>query len=201
MNWSTTQSIAATEPRDRLLDTATRLFLDDGIRAVGISRIIAEADVALMTLYRQFGGKDQLVAAAIEHWSAQWLQWLTDQVDSCGDDPDARFMALWKALDEWLASEGFRGSLVANAATELRGTPDHPAHQAITEHRRALRQFLEDLAKLTGVTDAATLAAQLHVLVEGAVATTVIDRRSADVSRIRGLAEVAVAASSEQWLR
>jgi AcrR family transcriptional regulator len=60
----TSQPTVATTPRDRLLDTATRLFMEEGIRAVGISRIIAEADVAFMTLYRQLGGKDELVAAA-----------------------------------------------------------------------------------------------------------------------------------------
>jgi AcrR family transcriptional regulator len=196
MSSTTSQPIVPTSPRDRLLDTATRLFLEDGIRAVGINRIIAEADVALMTLYRKFGGKDELVAAALEQWSTRWLQWLMEHIDGCGDDPEARFAALWDALEEWLASEEFRGSLVANAATELRGTPDHPAHQAITEHQIALRQLLEDLAKPAGAADSAALAAQLHVLVDGAVAVAVIDRQSADASSIRALADVALAASS-----
>ena len=56
----------ASRPRERILDAATRLFYDKGIQAVGVNRIIAEADVAPMTLYRQFGGKDELVAATIE---------------------------------------------------------------------------------------------------------------------------------------
>ncbi|HBD22433.1 MAG TPA: TetR/AcrR family transcriptional regulator, partial [Dietzia sp.] len=33
-------------PRERLLATATRLFSTDGIRAVGIDRILREAGVA-----------------------------------------------------------------------------------------------------------------------------------------------------------
>jgi AcrR family transcriptional regulator len=189
-------SMTTSKPRDRLLTTATRLFLNDGIQAVSINRIIAEADVAPMTLYRQFGGKDELVAAALEHWGAQWLQWLMDQLDSCGDDPAARFEGLWNALDEWLISEGFCGSLVANAATELRGKPHHPGHAAITEHRMALRQLLEDLAKLAGAADPAALADQLLVLIDGAVAAAVVDRRSAGARGVRALANAALAASS-----
>ena len=44
--------------------------LEEGIQAVGVAGIVGEADVAAMTLYRHFGGKDGLVAAAIERWSA-----------------------------------------------------------------------------------------------------------------------------------
>ena len=190
------QPIVPTTPRDRILDTATRLFLQDGIQAVGISRIIAEADVALMTLYRRFGGKDELVAAAVEQWSARWLQWLMYQLDSCGDDPHARLQGMWNALEEWLTSEEFHGSLVANAAIELRGQPHHPAHQAIIEHRTAMRWLLEDLAKLAGASDATGLAHQWQVVIEGTVAASILDGRSACTPSVRALADAALAASS-----
>ena len=52
--------------RRRLLDTATRLFYAEGIRAAGIDRIIAEAGVAKATFYNHFPSKDDLVLAYIE---------------------------------------------------------------------------------------------------------------------------------------
>jgi AcrR family transcriptional regulator len=182
-------------PRDRLLDSATRLFLEDGIRAVGITRIIADAGVALMTLYRQFDGKDDLVAAAVERWSVEWLEWLEGELDACGDDPPARLDGLWSALDGWLASGWFRGSLVINAAIELRGSRQHPAHAAIAEHQMALRQLLEALAISADATDPAALAAQLHVLVEGLLAAAIVERRSVDTPRVRALASLALSTS------
>jgi AcrR family transcriptional regulator len=192
----TSQSIVSSRPRDRILDTAVELFLQYGIGAVGISRLIAEADVALMTLYRQFGGKDNLVAAAVERWSTEWLKRLTNQLGDCANDPDDRFDRLWTALEDWLASKEFCGSLVAIAATELRGKPQHPAHQAIFEHRMAMRQLLEDLAKLADAPDPAALAAQLHVLVEGAVAVAIVDRQSGHAPSVRALASTALAKKS-----
>jgi AcrR family transcriptional regulator len=186
------QTLAPARPRDRILATATRLFLKEGIQAVGISRIIAEADVALMTVYRQFGGKDELVAAALEQWSDQRLHWLTDRLDQCGDDPQARFTGLWDAIEEWLDSEEFCGSLVANATAELRSKPHHPAHETIAAHRTAMRQLLENLAKLVGATDPAALAAQLHILVEGVE----MGGGPADAANVRALANAALAANS-----
>ena len=53
--------------RERILETADRLFYEEGVRAVGIDRIIAEADVAKMTLYTHFHSKDDLILAVLKH--------------------------------------------------------------------------------------------------------------------------------------
>jgi AcrR family transcriptional regulator len=188
--------MVSARPRDRILRTATELFRKEGIAAVGVNRIIGEADVAPMTLYRQFGSKDGLVAAALEHWGTQWLNFLADALDRSGDDPRARFDGLWEALEEWVAADGFRGSFIANGATELRSEPDHPAHAVIAAHRRALRQLLEDLAKAVCAYDTAVLAAQLQVLVDGAIAAAAVDRDPAAAGGARELARAAVAAAT-----
>ena len=78
---------APVKPRDRIVAAAVRLFLEEGIQAVGMARIIKEAGVAQMTPYRQFGGKEGVVVAAIEQWSSWWIGGLLEQVDRCGDDP------------------------------------------------------------------------------------------------------------------
>jgi AcrR family transcriptional regulator len=188
--------MVSARPRDRILTTATDLFRRQGIAAVGVNRIIREADVAPMTLYRQFVSKDGLVAASLEHWGTQWLQLLADALDRRGDDPRARLDGLWDALEEWVAADGFRGSFIANGAAELRGEPDHPAQTVIAAQRRALRQLLEDLAKAAGAYDAAVLAAQLQVLVDGAIAAAAVDRDPAATRAARELARAAVTAAS-----
>jgi AcrR family transcriptional regulator len=188
--------MVSARPRERILATATALFQAEGIGAVGVNRIIGQADVAPMTLYRQFGGKDALVAATIEQWSVAWLHRLADAMDRRGDDPSDRFDGLWDELDAWFAEDDFRGSFVANAATELRSEPDHPAQVKIVQHRQALRQLLEDLAKSAGAHDPTVLAAQLQVLVDGAISAAAVDRTPAAATGARTLARAAVKAAS-----
>ena len=182
-------------PRERILTTAIALFSAEGIGAVGVNRIIGQADVAPMTLYRQFGGKDALVAATLEQWSVQWLYRLSDAMDRRGDDPADRFDGLWDELEAWFAGD-FRGSFVANAATELRSEPDHPAQARIAQHRQALRQLLEDLAKAAGAYDPAVLAAQLQVLVDGAISAASVDHDPAAATGARALAKAAITRAS-----
>ena len=181
-------------PRERLLTTATTLLDKEGIQSVGINRLIAEAGVALMTLYRQFGDKDTLVAASLEHWSTDWLQWLTDRLNGYGDDPEARFNGLFDALGEWFMSDSFHGSFIASAAVELRGEPDHPAHRVIDGHRLAVRQLLEDLATSTGAESPSDLATQLQVLIDGAIAMASFDPSLEPAEEARKLALSARAA-------
>jgi AcrR family transcriptional regulator len=184
------------KPRERILDAATRLFYQKGIEVVGVNPVIDEADVAPMTLYRQFVSKDRLVAAALEQWSTNWLHSINDRIDRAGDDPQRRFDALWDALEDWFASDGFRGSFVTNAAIELRSKPDHPAHKVVLAHRMAVDHLLEDLAKLAGASDPANLAAQLQVLLDGAITVAAADRRPGVAADVRALATTALAAAS-----
>lgn len=184
------------KPRDRILDAATRLFSQKGIEVVGVNPVIDEADVAPMTLYRQFVSKDRLVAAALEQWSANWLHMVNDRIDRAGDDPRRRFDALWDALEDWFASDGFRGSFVTNAAIELRSKPDHPAHKVILAHRMAMHHLLEDLAKQAGAADPEHLATQLQVLVDGAITVAAADRRPGVAAEVRSLATTALAAAA-----
>ena len=52
--------------RDRILNTALRLFYRDGVRATGIDRIIAESGVAKMSFYRHFPSKNDLIRTFLE---------------------------------------------------------------------------------------------------------------------------------------
>src|SRR5215203_2848282 len=89
----------------------------------------------LVAATRLFAGKDELVAATLERWSREWLGWLRQEAGEDGDDAGTRLERLWDALEKWFADEGFRGSYVANVATELRAWPGHPAQPAVAAHR------------------------------------------------------------------
>lgn len=180
----------STPARDRILDAAEALFYQEGFH-VGISRVIARAEVNANTLYRHFASKDVLVAAALEQWSAKWLRWFRQATVRPGGEPEYRIAVLWDALDEWLASPGFRGSFIVNAAGVLGRTPGHPAQEVIARHRLELHGLLEDLARTAGARDPSALADDLQLLLDGAIAMATVDRRPAPLAGLRALASAA----------
>jgi AcrR family transcriptional regulator len=179
--------------RQRILDAATRLFREEGIHATSVDRVIAEADVAPMTVYRHFAGKDELVTATLERWSEQWLGWLRSEAARGGDDPRARLEGLWDALEKWFADEGFRGSYVDHVATELRAKPGHPAQPTIAAHRAALRELLREIAAQAGAASPTGAALQLHILIDGATALAVVDRQPGAAASARAMAATVLA--------
>jgi AcrR family transcriptional regulator len=185
--------MAAARTHERILDAATRLFADEGIHATGVDRVIAEADVAPMTVYRHFDGKDDLVTATLARWSEQWLNWLRDEAWLGDDDPGTRLEALWDALEKWFADERFRGSYVANVATELRAKPGHPAQAVVAAHRAALRQLLRDLLTDGDAPPPEATVLQLQMLVDGAVAAAAVDHQPGAAAGARALAAGLVA--------
>ncbi|HWI73794.1 MAG TPA: helix-turn-helix domain-containing protein [Baekduia sp.] len=155
--------------RDRVLKTASRLFHREGIRAVGVDRIAAEADVGKMTLYRHFATKDDLVVAVLEGRDGPARAALAAAMDHAGDDPRARLLAPFATLEPWFTGRGFRGCPFMNASLELHD-PGHPARAVARRHKAATRDVFVVAARAAGVTDPDALADQLAVLFDGAIA-------------------------------
>ena len=180
--------MAASKPRERILAAATRLFYEEGVNATGVDRIIAEADVAPMTVYRQFRNKDGVLVATLDRWSEQWLGWLRVETARGGDAAAARLDALWDALEKWFAAEGFCGSYITNVATELRSRPGHPAHRTIAVHRAAMRELLCEIASAAGAARPDDVALQLHLLIDGAITVAAADHQPGAATSARTLA-------------
>lgn len=64
----------AAENRDRVLDTAARLFRERGFGGVGVAELMNEAGLTHGGFYGQFGSKDDLKAQACEHAAAQSIE-------------------------------------------------------------------------------------------------------------------------------
>ena len=76
------------DARQRLIETAERLFYAEGIRAVGIDRIIAEAGVAKMTLYNHFASKDDLILAVLQYREEQVNEMFAKSRDAATEIPE-----------------------------------------------------------------------------------------------------------------
>lgn len=174
--------------RRRLLDAADELFYTHGINATGVDSVIAAADVARMTFYRHFRGKDDLVAAYLEGRDLRWRATMEDAITAAGDDPRARLLAVFDALRIWHSDPRFRGCSFANAVAELSAT-EHPARAVVSSHKQALRDHLSESAHATSHHDPDLLVDQLMMLFEGATTTQALGTVSNAVDKAHTTAE------------
>ncbi|MBL1077814.1 TetR/AcrR family transcriptional regulator [Nocardia sp. 2] len=136
------------EARERLLDTATRLFYAEGIHTVGIDRIIAEAAIAKATFYRHFKTKDDLVVAYLEREYARQKEML-ESVPGEGADSVA---AIFERLGRLSGEPGFRGCPFLNAAVEF-ANPEHPVRAVVENYRGWFRELMAERLRAAGHED------------------------------------------------
>jgi len=174
--------------RATLIETAARLFAEHGYHATGIDRILAEAGVAKMTLYKHFPSKRDLIVEVLRQNSASFRDWFAREVHARGADPRGRLLAIFDALDSWFHSADFRGCVFVNASAEF-GGPDDPIHRAAAEHKHAVGAFVRDLAADAGAPEPAKLAEDLMLLVEGAISLAHVAGRKSAARRAGQVAE------------
>ena len=158
--------------RDRLLDAADRLFYREGVRAVGIDRVLAEADAAKASLYQHFGCKDQLVASYLERKTGD----ARVQIEAYLADtpPSQRALRFFDWVVDWTESKDFRGCPLQHTVSELTDAA-HPARAIAHAQREWFKARLFEWSTAAGVTDAKAIARALIVLFDGAVAGSEVD--------------------------
>lgn len=165
--------------RERLLDTADSLFYREGVRAVGIDRVLAEAGAAKASLYAHFRSKDDLIAAHVE----RRVETARAAIEAyLADVPLAeRGIRFFDWMIEWVRSPEFRGCPLQHIAAELCDSK-HPARKVAAGQRKWFQLRFLEWARAAGVSDPVAVSGALVVLFDGAIAAAEQDgpRRALD---------------------
>ena len=156
---------AKPDMKDRILETADRLFYLQGIRAVGVDTIAAEIGISKRTLYNHFPSKDELIAA--------YLQRRFSKAPASDKPPVEQILGTFDRLERGFAAKGFRGCPFVNAVAEL-GPEDQSVRKIAVAFKESRRLWFRDLLNQLGVADAEGLATQLTLLVDGAIAQDLV---------------------------
>jgi AcrR family transcriptional regulator len=182
----------APDARERILETSYELFSRHGINAVGIDRIVAEARVAKMTLYRHFSSKEELVLAFLELREQRWTrEWLQGEMERRAREPAARLLAAFDALGDWFQQRDYEGCSFLRALMEV-GSSRGAVHNAVVGHLAAVRTLLAKYAREAGARDPDRLSLDLQLLMLGAIASA-SDGDPTAASRARPIAESLIA--------
>jgi len=151
--------------KERILETADRLFYLQGIRAVGVDTIAAEIGISKRTLYNHFPSKDALISA--------YLARRFRQPPASDQPPSEQILGTFDSLERRFASKDFRGCPFVNAVAEL-GPEDRAVKKIAIAFKESRRVWFRDLLMQLDVADANDLATQLTLLVDGAIAQDLV---------------------------
>lgn len=181
-----TSRSARPAPAERLLDAATALFSDEGVRAVGIDKILRTADVARASLYSAYGSKDGLVTAYLDRLDLADRRRFDEFVAPLHDPLD-KALALFDLAASSAPGSGFRGCRYLNAVTEF---PDDRTGMLapVGAHRDWLRDTLTELLVAGGIEGAEAVAEDVRLIYDGALAGAKFDADPDPIHRGRRLA-------------
>jgi len=151
--------------KERILETADRLFYLQGIRAVGVDTIAAEIGISKRTLYNHFPSKDELIMA--------YLARRFVQPRPSDKTPAEQILGTFDSLERRFGSRDFRGCPFVNAVAEL-GAEDAAVKKIAVAFKESRRVWFRDLLKQLKVANADGLATQLTLLVDGSIAQDLV---------------------------
>lgn len=171
--------------RERILDAANRLFYAEGIGRVSVDAVAEKADVTKRTLYYHFRSKDDLIAAYLDSRDqpnlALFAKWFEEGGETLADKVEAMFVK----LAESARSPRWKGCGFLRTAAELANKPGHPAVKIGAAHKKKFEAWLADVLAAEHGDDAAILARQIALLMEGAFSAMLI-HRDPDYIRVAG---------------
>jgi AcrR family transcriptional regulator len=167
-------------PRERILETAAKLFFHQGFRATGINEVITKSGVAKATFYSHFPTKDDLCMAYLRDRNTSEFEAISAFVHD-HETPQERFLAVMKSVQPWLEANNLRGCAFLNMVAEV-PDPHNILRQEGLQHYESLRQLIYSLAvdlinsetKWDDGLDAQILTDDYMVILGGAIAMTEI---------------------------
>jgi AcrR family transcriptional regulator len=175
----------------RLLEAADELLFSHGAVKTPVDAILERAGVSPATLYRAYGSKEGLVAAALDRRRRSWLDTWEDAIAQAPDDR-ARLLAVFDAVDHFRGDPGgARWCAFLGTAAEY-AEPSPVLAAAIQRETDDLRDRLTALAEPVAGSDAVTLAEALLLVVSGDLAMRLRNGSPVDTRIARTVAEAVV---------
>jgi len=167
--------------RARILGAAYALFYRKGFQRTSLDEIAAKAGVTKRTLYYHVRSKDELAGAMLEHQHAFVLGEMARWIGTAHGGSRARTLIdrLFDSTARW-AEQGLAGKQrwtgggFTRMALELADLPGHPARVATRRHKAEVQAELARRLAACGARRAEDLAAQVQMLLEGAMVLMLI---------------------------
>jgi AcrR family transcriptional regulator len=186
--------------RERILDAAESLFFREGITVTGVDRVASAAGVAVVTLYKHFGSKDNLLrevlARRLRAWTHHW-----DAAVAAADSPQDRLLAVFDAIESFRASAGPTQWCCFLATASERPAPvngsSDPVFELIQQDTQLVTERLAELAREARCQDPAAVASALLLLYNGVLSSILRGAPADPITCARSTARSVIASCAD----
>ena len=132
--------LPTSRPRERIIETASRLFFRQGYCSTGINQIISESGVAKASFYSHFPSKETLAIAWLKQREEVWIRQLKERIAQHAS-ADRRIAAMYSMWYDQIREEGYRGCGFINMAGEF-SNEESPIRAVVRDHKNRVRQLI-----------------------------------------------------------
>ena len=175
------------EIRERILETASRLFYEQGYNSTGINQVIAESRVAKASLYQHFSSKDDLCVEYLKRKHTTWFAQLKEYIKTAAT-PREKILSTFDFLKEASVRDNYRGCSFLNIISEVPNGGNRILDQARL-NKKMLREHFHELSQNLGIAKAQLKADQIYLLFEGAIIESQVYRSTWPIDLSKELAE------------
>lgn len=156
-------------PKERVLETASRLFYEQGYNSTGINQILAESNVAKASLYQHYGSKEELGIEYIRSARKDWFIAINAFLLNF-DTPGAKLLGCFDFLEKNNKNNHFKGCRFIKMLDEI-SLEDSSIRNEIVAHKTAVKKLIADLLTEVKGKDESTkkTAETIYLLFEAAI--------------------------------
>jgi len=131
------------DTRKRIIDTASRLFYQQGYNSTGINQIIEEADISKASLYQHFKSKEDLL---LEYLQIVYVQTMLDlrNAAATGLAVEEKISAIFRHMSEYAGSKDFCGCNFLNMAGEI-PKENQRVYELIQRQKNEVRELFTEI--------------------------------------------------------
>jgi AcrR family transcriptional regulator len=173
----------------RLVDAATRRFLRDGFRNVGLDAILDDVGITKTAFYKHFDSKDDLMVTVLDHQGIWLKHHFLDVIRAHGGrSAEGQLRALLDAVEQIIELPEFHGCIFVHASMEF-PSPHDPAHQAAMRNQHEMQTLIHDIAERAGCQEPQHIADELAMVIQGAYVTRLLTGRTDTIQIARRAAD------------
>lgn len=177
--------------QERIIRVASDLFYRQGFNSTGINQIIAEADIAIGSLYNHFSSKNDLLQAYLAKEEFAWFTGFEEHSAKVAG-PREKIFSLIDYRKKLQLSSKFAGCHFIKIVSEV-GDSSPAVSDFVRQHKQKQKEMIRKLAGDYAENknmDADLLTENIFLLIEGAVVTATINKNTDSFEQIQKMIEV-----------